>query len=78
WAWDLGFVRHGGLSLTASPDYRRVEPDVHGIWRVADARLARRHRMSVGSIVSDACIQLKFWSKGGGGKNLGSVEEGFN
>lgn len=77
WAWTLGFVRHGGLSLTAYPDYRRVEPDEHGIWRVPDARLARRHRMSVGTIVSDASIQLKFWSKGGGGKNLGSVEEGF-
>ncbi|WLD68849.1 ligase-associated DNA damage response DEXH box helicase [Pseudomonas sp. OVF7] len=77
WAWALGFVRHGGLSLTAYPDYRRVEPDEHGIWRVPDARLARRHRMSVGTIVSDASIQLKFWSKGGGGKHLGSVEEGF-
>lgn len=77
WAWALAFVRHGGLSLTAYPDYRRVEPDEHGIWRVPDARLARRHRMSVGTIVSDASIHLKYWSKGGGGKNLGSVEEGF-
>jgi ATP-dependent Lhr-like helicase len=77
WAWALGFVRHGGLSLTAYPDYRRVEPDEQGVWRVPDARLARRHRMSVGTIVSDASIHLKYWSKGGGGKNLGSVEEGF-
>jgi ATP-dependent Lhr-like helicase len=77
WAWALAFVRHGGLSLTAYPDYRRVEPDEHGVWRVPDARLARRHRMSIGTIVSDASIQLKFWSKGGGGKQLGSVEEGF-
>ncbi|WP_339529050.1 ligase-associated DNA damage response DEXH box helicase [Pseudomonas mucidolens] len=77
WDWALAFVRHGGLSLTAYPDYRRVEPDEQGIWRVPDARLARRHRMSVGTIVSDASIQLKFWSKGGGGKTLGSVEEAF-
>jgi ATP-dependent Lhr-like helicase len=77
WTWALAFVRHGGLSLTAYPDYRRVEPDEQGIWRVPDARLARRHRMSIGTIVSDASIQLKFWSKGGGGKQLGSVEEGF-
>jgi ATP-dependent Lhr-like helicase len=76
WSWALAFVRHGGLSLTAYPDYRRVEPDEHGVWRVPDARLARRHRMSIGTIVSDASIQLKFWSKGGG-KQLGSVEEGF-
>jgi len=77
WAWALAFVRHGGMSLTAYPDYRRVEPDEHGVWRVPDARLARRHRMSIGTIVSDASIHLKFWSKGGGGKQLGSVEEGF-
>ncbi|MGE8151327.1 ligase-associated DNA damage response DEXH box helicase [Pseudomonas vancouverensis] len=77
WAWALAFVRHGGMSLTAYPDYRRVEPDEQGVWRVPDARLARRHRMSIGTIVSDASIQLKFWSKGGGGKQLGSVEEGF-
>lgn len=77
WTWALAFVRHGGLSLTAYPDYRRVEPDEHRVWRVPDARLARRHRMSIGTIVSDASIQLKFWSKGGGGKQLGSVEEGF-
>ncbi|AWM90631.1 ligase-associated DNA damage response DEXH box helicase [Pseudomonas sp. 31-12] len=77
WTWVLAFVRHGGLSLTAYPDYRRVEPDEQGVWRVPDARLARRHRMSIGTIVSDASIQLKFWSKGGGGKQLGSVEEGF-
>ncbi|WP_219096825.1 ligase-associated DNA damage response DEXH box helicase [Pseudomonas sp. UMAB-40] len=77
WTWALAFVRHGGLSLTAYPDYRRVEPDEQGVWRVPDARLARRHRMSIGTIVSDASIQLKFWSKGGGGKQLGSVEEGF-
>ena len=77
WSWALAFVRHGGLSLTAYPDYRRVEPNEHGVWRVPDARLARRHRMSIGTIVSDASIQLKFWSKGGGGKQLGSVEEGF-
>lgn len=77
WQWALAFVRHGGHSLTAYPDYRRVEPDEHGLWRVPDARLARRHRMGIGTIVSDASLQLKYWSKGGGGRSLGSVEEGF-
>lgn len=77
WQWALAFVRHGGHSLTAYPDYRRVEPDEHGVWRVPDARLARRHRMSIGTIVSDASINVKYWKKGGGGGSLGSVEEGF-
>lgn len=77
WAWALAFVRHGGASLTAYPDYRRVEPDEAGIWRVPDARVGRRHRMGIGTIVSDATLHLKYWSKGGGGRSLGSVEEGF-
>ena len=77
WQWALAFVRNGGHSLTAYPDYRRAEPDEDGIWRVPDARLARRHRMSVGTIVSEATVNLKYWKKGGGGGSLGSVEEGF-
>ncbi|KPW22115.1 Helicase domain protein [Pseudomonas cannabina pv. alisalensis] len=77
WQWALAFVRNGGHSLTAYPDYRRAEPDEHGVWRVPDARLARRHRMGVGTIVSEATVNLKYWKKGGGGGSLGSVEEGF-
>ncbi|TBU89026.1 ligase-associated DNA damage response DEXH box helicase [Phytopseudomonas dryadis] len=77
WAWALAFVRQGGHSLSAYPDYRRVEPDEQGVWRVPSARLARRHRMGVGTIVSDASVSVKWWSKGGGGGSLGSVEEGF-
>ncbi|HGM5580668.1 TPA: ligase-associated DNA damage response DEXH box helicase [Pseudomonas putida] len=77
WQWALSFVRNGGSSLTAYPDYQRVEAHPDGIWRVASARLARRHRLGIGTIVSDASLQLKYWSKGGGGKSLGSVEESF-
>lgn len=77
WRWALAFVRHGGESLTAYPDYRRAIPDEHGVWHVPDAHLARRHRMSVGTIVSDASMVVKFWSKGASGKSLGSVEENF-
>lgn len=77
WRWALAFVRHGGESLTAYPDYRRAIPDEHGVWHVPDAHLARRHRMSVGTIVSDSSMVVKFWSKGASGKSLGSVEENF-
>ncbi|MBH3418952.1 ligase-associated DNA damage response DEXH box helicase [Pseudomonas putida] len=77
WQWALDFVCHGGGSLSAYPDYQRVERQADGIYRVASERLARRHRMSIGTIVSDANLQLKYWSKGGGGKTLGSVEEAF-
>ncbi|WP_082938969.1 DEAD/DEAH box helicase [Mitsuaria sp. 7] len=73
WQWCLDFVRQGGPSLTAYPDYHRVVPDEGGLWRVPDARLARRHRVNIGTIVSDASISVQYLS---GGK-LGSVEESF-
>ncbi|QBB70155.1 ligase-associated DNA damage response DEXH box helicase [Pseudolysobacter antarcticus] len=73
WQWALDFVVRGGQSLTAYPEYRRVVADADGIYRVHDIALGRRHRMSIGTIVSDAAIQLKFLS---GGK-IGTVEEGF-
>ncbi|MFS2124052.1 ligase-associated DNA damage response DEXH box helicase [Pseudomonas sp. Pseusp97] len=76
WQWALAFIRHGGHSLTAYPDYRRAEPDADGLWQVPDARLARRHRMSVGTIVSDASLTVKFWGRNNAG-SLGSIEEGF-
>ncbi|MEO8122511.1 MAG: DEAD/DEAH box helicase, partial [Burkholderiales bacterium] len=48
WHWCLDFVSQGGASLAAYPDYRRALPDAEGVWRVPDARLARRHRMNIG------------------------------
>ena len=77
WRWALAFVQHGGESLTAYPDYRRAVPDEKGVWHVPDAHLAKRHRMSIGTIVSDSSMTVKFWSKGASGKSLGSVEENF-
>jgi ATP-dependent Lhr-like helicase len=77
WQWALAFVRHGGHSLTAYPDYQRFEPDETGLWRVPSRRVALRHRMSIGTIVSDASLTVKFWAKGGSGRSLGTIEEGF-
>jgi ATP-dependent helicase Lhr and Lhr-like helicase len=73
WEWCLDFVRQGGPSLASYPDYQRVAPDEAGVWRVPDARLARRHRVNIGTIVSDASINVEYQT---GGK-LGSVEESF-
>ncbi len=73
WQWCLDFVRQGGPSLAAYPDYHRVTPDEQGIWRVPDARLARRHRVNIGTIVSDAAVSVQYLT---GGK-LGTVEESF-
>ena len=73
WQWCLDFVSQGGPSLAAYPDYRRAVPDAQGVWRVPDARLARRHRMNIGTIVSDASMSVQYM---GGGK-IGNVEESF-
>jgi ATP-dependent Lhr-like helicase len=73
WQWCLDFVAQGGASLAAYPDYHRVVPDAEGVWRVPDARLARRHRMNIGTIVSDASMTVQFF----GGAKIGSVEETF-
>jgi len=73
WAWALAFVRHGGESLRAYPDFQRVVPDDQGMWRVPDARLARRHRSNIGTIVADASMQVQFL----GGGRIATVEEGF-
>ncbi len=73
WQWALAFVRQGGESLTNYPDFSRVQPDDAGIWRVPDARLARRHRSNIGTIVSDASLTVQYLK----GPKLGSVEESF-
>ena len=70
--WTLAFVERGGDSLTAYPEYHRVAL-VNGLWRVPDRGIARRHRMQVGTIVSDATIAVK-WLSGG---TIGHMEEGF-
>lgn len=75
--WALDFVERGGASLGAYPDYHRVavQVDANGGLRavVPDRGIARRHRMSIGTIVSDAAMQVK-WLSGG---TLGTIEEGF-
>jgi len=73
WQWCLEFVSQGGPSLAAYPDYQRAVPDAEGVWRVPDARLARRHRMNIGTIVSDASMSVQYL----GGSKIGSVEESF-
>jgi ATP-dependent Lhr-like helicase len=75
--WALAFVERGGDSLTAYPEYHRVRC-IDGVWRVAERGIALRHRLQVGTIVSDAAMQVQWWSRaGGGGASLGSIEEGF-
>ena len=75
--WVLAFCERGGESLNAYPDYHRIQPDEAGVYRVPDTpqgrATARRHRLGVGTIVSDAALQVKYMNGG----RIGSIEEGF-
>jgi ATP-dependent Lhr-like helicase len=73
WSWVLSFVSNGGETLRAYPEYSKVAPDENAVWRVTDRTVARRHRMSIGTIVSDAHIVVQYLR----GRRLGSVEESF-
>ncbi|HEX6363716.1 MAG TPA: DEAD/DEAH box helicase, partial [Albitalea sp.] len=59
WAWALDFVTRGGSALTAYPEFSRVvERD--GLYVVEDRGIAHRHRMAIGTIVSDASIRVQY------------------
>ncbi len=75
--WALAFCERGGDSLSAYPEYHRIVRSEDGRWRVPDAALARRHKLMIGTIVSDASMAVKWASGGGAGATLGHVEEGF-
>jgi len=76
WKWCLDFVRQGGPTLTAYPDYQRVAPGEDGVWRAANAEVGKRHRLNIGAIVSDAAIMVQYGPAPRGPK-LGTVEENF-
>jgi len=73
WQWALDFVVHGGASLNAYPEYRRVAIGDDGVAHVPDRQIARRHRMGIGTIVSETSITVAFRN----GAKLGQVEESF-
>jgi ATP-dependent helicase Lhr and Lhr-like helicase len=71
--WCLDFVVRGGSSLAVYEEYRRVVKDELGVYRVPDRMIAKRHRLSIGTIVADAMVQVKFLTGG----RLGTIEESF-
>lgn len=70
--WALSFICDGGQSLTAYPAYRKVVVE-DGVYRVRDGRIARLHRLNVGTIESSAFVKLKFQR----GREIGQIEETF-
>jgi len=72
WNWVVRFASVGGNSLGSYSEYSKIILK-EGLYKVEQPRIANRHRMSIGTIVSDTLMLVKL-RKGG---MLGHVEESF-
>jgi len=72
WHWVVRFASVGGNSLGSYSEYSKIVLK-DGLYKVDQPRIANRHRMSIGTIVSDTLMLVKL-RKGG---MLGHVEESF-
>ncbi len=73
WNWILNFLKDGGSSLQAYDEYKKITVDESGRFLVEHKGIALRHRLSIGTIVGDESLIVKFVS----GKKIGSIEEWF-
>ena len=68
----LLMITKGGRSLNAYDEFHKVVIE-DGLYKVSSRKIAHRHLLSIGAIVSDAMMQVKYRH----GKYLGLIEEGF-
>ena len=73
WQFCLNFITKGSQSLQAYDEYKKVEIEEDGKFKVNSRSIALRHRMQMGTIVGDSSMKVKFL----GGGYLGTVEEWF-
>jgi ATP-dependent Lhr-like helicase len=71
--WMMDFVTKGSASLGSYEDYQKVVQDEDGLFRVKSRKIAMKHRLSMGTIVSDPTLKVKLKN----GTYLGTVEEHF-
>ena len=72
WQELLQHISHGGKALQQYDEYKKVEIE-DGLYSMKSRRLAMRHRMHIGTIVSDAMLKVKLMSGG----FIGVIEEWF-
>jgi ATP-dependent Lhr-like helicase len=72
WKWALNFITTGGASLRRYEEFSKVEVQ-GGLYKVDNRRISSRHRLSIGTIVEDPVLQVKFTS----GRQIGTIEESF-
>ncbi|MGN6340654.1 MAG: ligase-associated DNA damage response DEXH box helicase [Ginsengibacter sp.] len=72
WQQILQFMTVGGVALQQYDDYKKIEV-INGLYKINNRRIAMRHRMHIGTIVSDPMMKVKFLSGG----YVGVIEEWF-
>lgn len=72
WEKIIHFISSGGEALQQYDDYKKIENE-DGIYRLKNRRMAMRHRMQIGTIVSEPMMKVKFISGG----YIGVIEEYF-
>ena len=73
WKELLQQITGGGKALEHYDEYKKVELDEKGLYRIRNRRIAMRHRMQIGTIVSDAMMKVRMMN----GTYLGMIEEYF-
>jgi len=73
WGEILHFITEGGVALQQYDEYRKVEIMPDGLFRINSRRVAMRHRLHIGTIVSDAMLKVRFVTGG----YVGVIEEYF-
>lgn len=72
WNDVLYFLTSGGNALQQYDEYKKVEVE-DGLYKIKSRRIAMRHRLHIGTIVSDAMLKVKYL----GGGYIGIIEEYF-
>ena len=73
----LSFVENGGYALAAYERWRKLFRDSEGRVHVRSERVARQHRMNIGTIVEAPLVKVRLVGKRRFGPLLGEVEEYF-
>ena len=73
WQQALLHITQGGKALQQYDEYKKVEIMADGLHKINNRRIAMRHRMHIGTIVSDAMLKVKMMNGG----YLGMIEEYF-
>ena len=72
WLHMLNFITEGGNAMQQYDDFKKVEL-TDGLYKINSRKVAMRHRMHIGTIVSDAMLKVKFMTGG----YVGVIEEYF-